>query len=89
MSYDPKFYELYGDYLKENSVRDAHDFVLKISRKNKNLDSVIDIGCGAWNEYLERDTGKKRYGYYSGVDLNWNSFNKIKSFLLKESSASI
>jgi hypothetical protein len=66
MGYDAKFYKAYSDFLKDRSVRKAHEFVLMIVATQADFSDVIDLGCGQCQEF-------RRYGgcaYYKGIDLN-------------------
>jgi|SRR3989338_4523723 len=69
MAYDQDFYNAYNAYLKEGAVRSAHDKIFKIARLNKDFDSVIDLGCGLFNEFLVHAKPYK----YAGIDLNVDS----------------
>jgi hypothetical protein len=57
---------MYKAYLQEPIVRAAHDEVLAIAKLNSNFDSVVDFGCGQFNEFAVH--GKP--GSYLGVDIN-------------------
>lgn len=66
MAYDQSFYNAYADYLKERSVRRAHDRVLAFSRQLPAFRNVVDLGCGQFNEF-QRFRRPRRY---VGVDVN-------------------
>src|SRR5277367_1775434 len=66
MPYDGDFYGAYQEYLSEPTVRAAHDWVFQVTRLNPAFDSVIDLGCGRFNEFLVYAKPKA----YLGVDLN-------------------
>jgi hypothetical protein len=68
MGYDDSFYNSYARYLKEPSVRRAHDAVLRITKLNPAFTNVVDLGCGQFNEFLHHRRPKR----YLGIDLNVN-----------------
>jgi hypothetical protein len=78
MSYNKSFYERYADYLKEKSVREAHDWIFSLfTYKWKDgerypFGDYIDLGCGKCNEFFHY----YRHGYYMGVDLNADENNR-------------
>ncbi len=65
MSYSEQFFQLYAEYLKEPTVRAAHDWVFKIAGLDPAFEKVLDLGCGMCQEWLV-------YGppcEYRGVDV--------------------
>jgi hypothetical protein len=66
MAYDDPFYVAYAKYLKEDSVRRAHDSVLRMTKSNRAFNNVVDLGCGQFNEFLQYRRPKR----YLGIDLN-------------------
>jgi hypothetical protein len=88
MGYDVSFYETYAKYLSETNVREAHDWVFQIVMRNDLFQSVIDLGCGQFNEfkcyakpssYLGIDT----HAILPNVKADYRSVNLMT--LLKES----
>jgi len=69
MAYDPEFYRLYRDYLRERTVRASHDLVFAmfetICARHVEKRNVMDIGCGLgeFDRYCEPER-------YVGVDRN-------------------
>jgi len=77
MPYDSVFYDIYRDYLQEETVRRNHDRMFahfyKYSQGTPLL--VADLGCGLGEYSL--------YGFYNqyvGVDAN-NTANYVKNFI--------
>jgi len=65
MAYNGEFYRAYALYLKEPSVRKAHDRVFAMAKANSSFRKIVDLGCGL-NEF-------HRYvptPGYVGIDLN-------------------
>ena len=68
MAYDKGFYEMYAEYLKEESVRISHDLVFRQFQKiTGSGHSVLDLGCGL-GEYGQYG---QWLGGYTGVDKNY------------------
>lgn len=65
MPYDENFYEAYEAYLHEPMVREAHDWVFSIVRRNSAFQRVIDLGCGQSREFMKWFCPSK----YVGIDL--------------------
>jgi hypothetical protein len=68
MSYDPKFYEMYEEYLKEPTVRENHDFafdVFTVSGEHME-NNVVDFGCGT-GEFKKHSLANLS-GKYVGID---------------------
>ena len=63
MAYDSDFYRQYQEYLQEPSVRESHDWIFDIVKKD--FQSVIDFGCGL-SEFKQFAKPEK----YIGIDLN-------------------
>src|SRR5439155_9841467 len=65
MAYDNDFYRAYARYLKEFTVRRAHDRVFAVVQQHRSFGNVVDLGCGLseFNQY----TDPRRY---LGIDLN-------------------
>jgi len=66
MSYDNNFYNAYEEYLKEPTVRAAHDWIFSIVSTKFSFHNVVDLGCGRSQEFYH--FCKPRY--YLGVDEN-------------------
>lgn len=66
MGYDKDFYRLYQDYIMEDSVRAAHNWVFDVATRSDKLNSVIDLGCGQSREFFLF----ARPALYIGVDQN-------------------
>lgn len=65
MEYTNAFYEQYENYLLEDSVRVAHDWVLRIAALDAAFQNVVDFGCGTSREFLVHAKPSK----YVGIDL--------------------
>lgn len=66
MGYDQDFYDAYEAFLKESTVRQAHDQMFKVASLNPNFKNVIDFGCGVFNEFLIYT----KPDVYVGIDTN-------------------
>jgi len=70
MAYDKAFYDMYREYLREESVRTSHNFVFEQFLRTASLPiKVIDLGCGLSEFYWH---GLR--SYYLGVDLNMPNY---------------
>lgn len=83
MAYDETFYTMYGNYLREKTVRENHNkmFRLFYNQTRPTPLLVADLGCGL-GEYSQYGS----YDKYIGVDLN-NPGN-IKDFVQADYHAS-
>jgi hypothetical protein len=52
MPYNDDFYRAYEQYLSEPAVRAAHDWIFALARAYPAFDSVVDLGCGQFNEFF-------------------------------------
>src|SRR5438477_12587678 len=66
MAYDSDFYKQYRAYLRERSVRSAHDLVFAFVKRLPEFDNVVDLGCGQFNEFYHYARPRK----YLGLDVN-------------------
>ena len=66
MGYDKDFYNAYKAYLSEFTVREAHDYIFRITSLNPHFRNVVDFGCGMFNEFFEFAKSDK----YLGIDIN-------------------
>lgn len=77
MAYDVKFYRAYEKYLKEKSVRKAHDWIFSLL--SEDCVDVIDLGCGQCQEF-------QRYCYscvyYDGIDKNIDEYIDDRTWLI-------
>lgn len=65
MAYDRDFYLAYEQYLQEDAVRWAHQWVFRTISLYPQFDNVIDLGCGTKEfQRFARPTT------YCGIDLN-------------------
>lgn len=64
--YSNEFYNLYINYLKEPTVRSAHDWIFNILLSDRAFQNVIDLGCGQHCEFLTYFQPCS----YVGIDLN-------------------
>lgn len=70
MPYDEAFYTQYAAYLREPTVREAHDWIFSIAFLNDALRlSVVDFGCGQHREWLMHSR-RAFPQHYIGVDQN-------------------
>lgn len=65
MAYDNDFYQAYDAYLRERTVRKAHDQVFALLSKSGAFRNVVDLGCGLSEFYYQTSPR-----FYVGVDLN-------------------
>ncbi len=79
MAYDNDFYNAYKSYLAEKTVRRAHDRVFEIAMLDANMQSVVDFGCGMFNEFYVYARPKT----YIGVDINVETSLKGNKRLVK------
>lgn len=66
MAYDNSFYEAYENYLKEDSVRQAHDWIFRVISNDWKFNNVVDLGCGKSKEFFQYACSNR----YFGIDLN-------------------
>lgn len=66
MGYDGDFYVRYAQYLLEDRVRDKHDVFLDMWGTLSDGELVVDLGCGASQEYRHHGPGY----WYVGYDVN-------------------
>jgi hypothetical protein len=66
MSYDNTFYEQYEAYLRERTVREAHDWIFSLVASDYPFRNVVDLGCGRSQEFYHCANPR----YYLGVDEN-------------------
>jgi len=77
--YNGDFYESYKAYLVEPKVRKAHNWIFEVASLNPDFNSVVDFGCGQFNEFYVYAKPKE----YTGLDLNVESSQKGNKRLLK------
>lgn len=77
MAYDTDFYRAYAQYLREFTVRRAHDRVFAAVQSQRAFGNVVDLGCGLseFHQYTE----PRRY---LGIDLNAPQEQQGNSFRL-------
>lgn len=63
--YTKNFYELYLDYLGEDTVRESHDSAFKYFLNNYKASKILDLGCGL-SEFARYASPEE----YLGIDLN-------------------
>lgn len=71
MTYDNEFYKMYREYLREKTVRNAHNWIFKIVMQNPDFQNVVDLGCGL-SEFLTYANPKE----YIGIDVNAETTSK-------------
>jgi hypothetical protein len=69
MPYDETFYETYKSYLLEPTVRKAHDWMFHVALIEPRFNDVLDLGCGAFNEFLVYAKPEN----YIGIDIGASS----------------
>jgi len=80
MGYNSEFYAAYTDYLEEPAVREAHDWIFRITASTvPALSNVVDFGCGQFNEYYHHARPKK----YLGIDVNVEPLQQSKQRLVQ------
>ena len=83
--YDKEFYKAYEKYLKEPFVRQQHDFAFSVFRpiqESIGAPSIIDLGCGKSQEYLNYH--KTKGFWYTGIDQNVGNSNRVWGKVLKK-----
>jgi hypothetical protein len=70
MPYDDTFYKNYTAYLREPTVRKAHDWIFNIIQFNSCFEQVVDLGCGL-GEYKQH----ARPRAYMGLDKHLDGIN--------------
>jgi len=66
VAYDPNFYRMYAEYLKEDTVRASHNLVFdQFQRLARGDLRVVDLGCGL-GEFWQYGAPAR----YMGVDVN-------------------